>query len=275
MSPRINKSRWLSKCVRFLRQSLFAVLSSLFSLLVVVLVVCLVLYVESRITGKSLGNGQEVIQALKDSAILGALESLAIITSVIIFMLSGNRMERRQKRYDTLALLDASQVLTQSVTVREALQSLNQAGESFRQYSFVEDVDLRDMRLPNVDFSKATLPRVRFENAELNHADFWGAHLPDAHFERTSLQSADFRNACLQRADFTRSELKGALFEGADLQESVFKAATIHGVNFCRVRHLPLRQIVSAEGWQTAIFDVGVKEKLAELAEAQLSQARD
>jgi Pentapeptide repeats (9 copies) len=263
MSTRINRSRWLG---RWLRPLLADLLFLLLLLIAVLLLVFLVLYLESFITGKSLSDGQSVIQALKDSAILGVVESIAIITSVIIFIFSGRNNKYRQQRYDALTLLDASQALKQSVMVREALESLNQSGEAFRQYSFVEEVDLHGVQLPNVNFCRAKLPKVRFENATLHHADFWDAYLPDAQFDRANLQWADFRNAHLQGSDFTSSLLNNASFLGANIHACIFDAAVIHGADFRKVQNLPKEQIIMAEGWQTAKFDAGVKEELIELA---------
>ncbi len=231
-------------------------------ILSITMIIALILYMEASILGKPLTNMPSVIGFLKDSALLSVVESIAIITSLVVFSFSGWRNQQQQQRYSSLALLDASQTLNKSASLKGILTELNYRGESFQNYSFKPEIDLQEIHLPGVNFRQAKLPGIKLSNAHLEEGTFWSAQMKGAKFNQATLKDANFNKACLEGSDFSRSILHSATFRGANLKNCIFECAEIDKVDFTESENLPIDQIVLAEGWQTAQFDEGVKEKL-------------
>ncbi len=235
-------------------------------ILFITLVIALILYMEASILGKSLTTIPSIIEFLKDSAVLSVVESIAIITSLVVFSFSGWRNQQQQQRYASLALLDASQTLEKSVSLKGILTELNDRGESFQNYSFKPEIDLQEIHLPGVNFRQAELPDAKLTNAYLREGNFWGAQMQGATFQQATLEDANFNEACLTGVNFSRSVLQGATFRGANLENCIFNQAEIDQVDFTKAKNLPIDQVVLAEGWQTATFDPGIEEQLHQIA---------
>jgi Pentapeptide repeats (9 copies)/Pentapeptide repeats (8 copies) len=235
-------------------------------ILFITVIIALILYMEASILGKSLSTIPSIIGFLKDSAVLSVVESIAIITSLVVFSFSGWRNQQQQQRYASLALLDASQTLEKSVSLKGILIELNHRGESFQNYSFKPETDLQEIQLPGVNFRQAKLPSANLVNACLKEGNFWSAQMENANLQQATLKDANFNEACLEGVNFSRSILHSATFKGANLKDCIFDCAEINKVDFTKAKNLPINQIVLAEGWKTATFDEGVMEKLNQIA---------
>ena len=253
--------------------------ASLFLLLSIVIgFVVLVIHLEAYVQGKTLKSPPEMLNALNNSAILGAVESVAIITGFIIFVISGRKEQRRQQRAEALAQMESSDELKKSGATKSLLESLNRKGESFREFEFKDSLNLDNINLENVDLSRSKLNNVKLNNAKLNNAIFWGSKMNHAELKGAELKGADFRHAHLNGADFSNSRLQDTSFEYSDLQGCTtfkevnlqgctFKKAKLKGTTFDLVENLPLQQIILADDWDKAIFSVEDKQKLDNLVQ--------
>jgi uncharacterized protein YjbI with pentapeptide repeats len=253
------------------------VASLLLLLSIVIGVVFLVLHLEVYVQGKTLKSPSDMLNALNNSAILGTLESVSIITGFIIFFISGRKERRRQQRAETLAQMESSGDVKKSGTTKSLLENLNRKGESFRGFEFKDSLDLSEIFLKNVDLSRSKLFEVNLINSTLNDSNFWGAKMRHAQLKSAELKRADFTYAHLNDADFSGSRLQDTCFNDADLQRCIFKGADLRGctfrgaklkgANFDRAENLPLKQIILADNWSEAIFSVEDKEKLDNLVQ--------
>jgi uncharacterized protein YjbI with pentapeptide repeats len=263
----------LSKTNRRLRRAWFVgfrlsreAFSLLLLLLSVAVSILLVLHIEAGVRGTPLRSLPGMLEALEKSPILGAVESVAIITGFIIFISSGRKQQRMQYRADALSQMETSQDLRKSGATKVLLEGLNRKGESLRGLVFIQDLNLDAVDLPNVNLSRVLMPGAKLINAQLDNAIFHFAKMEGAIFEMARLKGADFKGACLQNSDFSRSRLQAASFEKANLEGCIFRFAELKGTDFREAKYLPLEQIILADSWEKAIFDLGVKESLIALS---------
>jgi uncharacterized protein YjbI with pentapeptide repeats len=215
-----------------------------------------------------------ILKTLQESVILSSLDSVAIITGLIMFILFGQTEQRRQQRADALAQMELSQDLKKSGSTKSLLEDLNQNGESFRCFEFRNELDLEKINLQNVDLSRAKLNGVILTNSNIKDGNFWGAELKNSDFKRADLQGILFQHAILKKTDFSNCKLQDASFENADLEGCIFNDsnlekcifshanlerctflnANLKGANFEQADHLPLDQIKLAHSWEKAIF---------------------
>jgi uncharacterized protein YjbI with pentapeptide repeats len=267
----------LSKTTRRLRRACFIVFRwsrEAFSLLLLLLSVgvsiLFVLHIEAGVRGTSLRGLSEMLEALEKSPILGAVESVAIITGFTIFIFSGRKQQKMQSRADAFAQMEASQDLRKSGATKVLLEGLNMKGESLRGLVFVQDLDLDAVHLPNVNLSRASMLGVKLINAQLNNAIFHFSKMEGSIFEMARLKGADFKGASLQNSDFSRSRLQNVSFEKANLEGCIFRFAELQGTDFREAKYLPLEQIILANSWEKAIFDPGIKDDLIALSKQKL-----
>lgn len=291
-----------------IRDLLFRLAKLLILVLVVLGIVFIIVYLESYVMGESWGGPQDFIKALRESGILSVLESVTIITGVILFIFSGAQQERKNSQYLACIVLDIAGKRKTSYARIQALQELNKDGFSLAE-SNLRDANLRGIQLEDADFSFADLNNVNFESAYLNGTSFWGAKLDKANFTLARLKRADFYNANLQeakfgrgrlhnaffkqtnlsgsdfsraeleKADFTDANLKNGNFSSANLQRAIFKGADLESVVFKNSRidfsdfrgaiKIPVQEIISAQGWRKAKFDPDISNQLIALAASQ------
>ena len=108
--------------------------------------------------------------------------------------------------------------------------------------------------LADADLSDTNMPRVIFQNAQLNRAVF----------TRDLLKDADFSGASAEQVQFTLTNLTGANFSYASLQKANFAQAVLRSTNFA---HADMRgaQLLDCEG-------VGADLRGADLTDAMLDK---
>lgn len=294
-----------------IRDFFLRIMNLLILVLVVLGIVFAIVYLESSLMGESWGKPQDFIKALRESGILGVLESVTIITGVILFIVSGEQQERKRSQYLASIVLDVAGKRKTSYARIQALTELNEDGVSLAELD-CRKANLGGIQLEGADLSCACLDYVNFENAHLNRARFWGAELKKANFTSARLKRANFFNANLQEAQFGRGHLQNVLFNQADLsgsdfshaelestdftdanltrgdfssanlQRAVFKHTNLESAvfqnsridfsDFCGAINVPLREILSAQGWKKAKFDPEICSQLDALVASHTTQ---
>ncbi len=100
-----------------------------------------------------------------------------------------------------------------------------------------EEIDLRgaclkEAKLPNINFTNASLQNVNLGEAILTGADFTGANLEGANLKEASLKDAKFRNVNLTMANLKEVELNEQDFSNSDLSYINLKEAQLNEVDF-------------------------------------------
>lgn len=285
-------SRWLwiqrpsfSRIYKFLKVGVF----SLCVFLLVSGLIFLVLLSETRLMGEPLSTVQDFIKALRNSGVLGVLESVSIITGIIIFLLSGARKAQQRSHYEAWLVLDIAEGKETSYARIQALTDLNSDNIPLVGLDAV-GADLNKIQLENADLSRATLVRSSFQRAclrstrfwycdlqganfslaGLEFTDFYFANLTDAQFDGAYLKGAKFTGATLCNTNFSGSDLRNTCFENNDLQSTVFANANIHSADFRGADNIPLPELIQARNWRLALFLKPVRNELEALSTGQL-----
>lgn len=172
-------------------------------MLIVLLVSTLVVFINS---GWPLQTLQELFAIWIDK-----VESISIISGVIIFLFVQGKERRKQEQYEAWQVINSAHGQSGSGGRIQALQDLNKAG-----------VDLSGLSAP-----KADLKGIDLENAQLFRADLSGAWLSEA-----CLNGAKLSDAKLQEADLRKAKLHKANLDGADLTEAYLVEANLAGAHF-------------------------------------------
>ncbi|MEL6582785.1 MAG: pentapeptide repeat-containing protein [Pseudomonadota bacterium] len=113
-----------------------------------------------------------------------------------------------------------------------------------RHYQFLEDLDLiarYDANAEGLDLSGSELKDLR-----LPGMDFEDANLAGAELEGSDLRNADFEAALLTGADLKFSDLRGAQFDGADLTAAVLDHADLRAADLSEAVGLRPDQLILA-----------------------------
>ena len=164
--------------------------------------------------------------------VLGYLGRLAVLVAVVFYFAeSGNR--RKAKHYQAWQVVNSAQGKPGGGGRKDALEDLCQDKVS----------------LAGVDISKAYLPKLKLENADLTGADFGeanvidanlagvkltGANLARADLLRTKLSEANLFRANLIEANFLFADLSGAGIEDANLCDAMLARAKLVGASLLR-----------------------------------------
>jgi len=162
---------------------------------------------------------------------------LAIILALISYAKGCTQREmqaenqRKAKHYQAWQVINTAQGKTGSGGRIDALQDLNSDGIS----------------LVGVDVSKAWLPSVNLENANLYLANFAGATLDKADLSAANLLSADLSHAALVEANLAgaslvwaklnEANLPNANLSGADFHEADLSFARLDGANLKGIKN--------------------------------------
>jgi len=196
--------------------------------------------------------------------ILEHLGRLTIIVAVIFyFMESGSR--RKAKHYQAWQVINVAQGKTGNGGRMDALQDLYSEGIS----------------LAGVDISKAYLPRLKLENADLSDANLAGvnlkwANLTGANLWHANLTGADLLYVDLSGADLSEANLAGvrlicANLAGAHLLFTDFTGASLTETNFSGAN----LRVANFTGARLAAANLtGVSLQQANLARANLNRAQ-
>ncbi|ESA35092.1 pentapeptide repeat protein [Leptolyngbya sp. Heron Island J] len=252
--------------------------------------VFLALLSETRLMGEPLSTVPDFINALRNSGLLGVLESVSIITGIIIFLLSGARQAKQRSHYEAWLVLDIAEGKETSYARIRALTDLNSDNIPLIGLD-AAGADLDNIQLENADLSRASLEKASFQRASLKATRFWYCGLKDANFTLARLELADFYVANLTRAKFNGAYLNGARFSGAtlsntnfsgsdlrescfednDLQSTIFKDANLHSADFRGSTNIPLLEVLKAKNWKRALFSPSTRRQLDALSQAQSS----
>jgi uncharacterized protein YjbI with pentapeptide repeats/cell division protein FtsB len=240
----------------------------------------------------------------KFTSIVGDLgsESEATQAGAAVSILTFTRPKYKAFHYQVFLILLANLKIKHTDTVkrlliksfekaiRTQLPSVKEKREPFEvdlSRSFLERVDLSDLKLKNADIgyaklrgadltgadlfrirgwkanlqkaklSRANLKEARFKKAKFTGAQFHDANLVSARLENTDLREAQFQKAEMQSAHLNDADLTGARFEKAKLNDAYFNGATIDAGT--------KKSIINAYDWQKAHFDEKMKDELEKM----------
>ena len=266
-------------------------------------IITLVIFYEAYLFGTTLKTPKDFVKALGESGILGAVESVAIISGVVLFLVSGARDQIKTSRLEAWRVLDLANGKETSYARIQALTDLNENGVSLEGLD-APHADLNYINLEGADLSRATLTKTQFQQAKLRQACFASAIIHECNFSFSDLRRAEFYNSKAKGANFCRARLRkasfqqapnknpsafgtgiefdvghtgfepvtsrsanleGADFRGATLTRCILESANIAGANFQGASLPRLEEIKKAEHWQTATYDVGIHQQVAQL----------
>lgn len=288
-----SKFRWSLKIKPFIR-SLRQGFSVLIAIGLGILIVIGILYVESQIMGETWGSLKDFIREIRTSGILGAVESISIITGLFFFLTKGIKEGKERSQYEALKVIDAAGDQPNSQARIKALENLNNNGFSlegiviskvnltrinlegaYLEKANLEESKLEEANLRGANLWLANLQQASLRNADFEYADFWNANLQHAKFGATKLMHANFEDANLEKASLTnckinhavfkRAKLQDTNFRGADLrdvdfqeaelQNTIFDNANIQDANFQNSKNLQPDQVKSAQNWKLAKYE--------------------
>jgi hypothetical protein len=90
-------------------------------------------------------------------------------------------------------------------------------------------VELGEVNLPYIDFSRTDLSRANLRGTNLFHANLRKADLNRATLQNADLRKADLSDAYLGQANLTDADLRRANLNGADLRGAKLKGADLRG----------------------------------------------
>jgi uncharacterized protein YjbI with pentapeptide repeats len=247
-------------------------------------IITLVIFYEAYLFGTALKTPKDFVKALGESGILGAVESVAIISGVVLFLVSGARDQIKTARLEAWRVLDLANGKETSYARIQALTDLNENSVSLEGLD-APHADLNYINLEGANLSRATLTKTQFQQAklqqacfasaiihecnfsfsDLRRAEFYNSKAKGANFCRARLRKASFQQAELDGSDFRSANLEGADFRGATLTRCILESANIAGANFQGASLPRLEEIKKAEHWQTATYDVGIHQQIAQL----------
>jgi BTB/POZ domain-containing protein KCTD9 len=259
---------------RALRQGLRNVFEGVVVFGFVMTVILGLLLLEATIVNEPLNTPQQWIAFIQESASLGTVESVSIITAVGIFLKRGRQQEKLREQDAALAILKAHGIEHSYPPIR-ALQDLNQNNFSFQKLN-AKDADLRKVDLVGADLIESNLQNANLEEANLSEARLEFAELQNANLQRAKLCKAGLLDAHLQSAQLggatlTQTILKGANLQDATLQFANLADADLTGANLMRTdltginltgANLQPQQVKRARNWQLALYDAALCQQL-------------
>ncbi|MDX2212987.1 MAG: pentapeptide repeat-containing protein [Oculatellaceae cyanobacterium bins.114] len=229
------------------------------------------LRMEAAVMGKPWITLQDRLTSLKESEILGAVESISIITAMVLFIQEGHQEERKRAQYAAWALIDLADGKETSYARIQALEDLNREGVSLSRLDAPE-ADLIQIQLPGANLQEAkligtllkeaNLQEARLDFANLQGADLQQAILKDGGFLDANLMGARLGGADLTGADLCNANLQGANFLAANLLNADLSRADVRGASFRKAQNLEVEQIKSAKNWELGEYDDDFRVKL-------------
>lgn len=123
----------------------------------------------------------------------------------------------------------------------ERIIVLYEMGQRVYDGEMLQNVSLRDVTLPGIDFSSANLLFANFDASDLYRASFrlaicanaifTNTHLRRAIFSEANVVGADFSNADASETDFTFAQISST-FKNTQLVSANFQDATVRATNF-------------------------------------------
>jgi uncharacterized protein YjbI with pentapeptide repeats len=225
---RLGTKRQIYRCLRNLGRKLFRVLEFLLILTGVICLLLAIINIENTLE-ENTDWGKYFFQSLENSRIIGTLESISIITALVVYLRRG----RKRSHYEAWQVIDAAQGLEISHARIKALEELAKDGISLKGLSLPKanleqitlvDINLKEANLQGAKLIEANLKGSKFELAQLQKANLWAANLEEAFFLLAQLQKANLCSANLKNAD-----MEGVNLLEADLQKANLQGAYILG----------------------------------------------
>ncbi len=101
----------------------------------------------------------------------------------------------------------------------------------------LSDSCLEGVQAEGTGFGMASMQRVRFFGAEMDHATFSKSDLSDSDLRCAKLRQARLHESDLTRVDLSRADLTGANLEGADVQGADFMDAILCAARLSGLTH--------------------------------------
>lgn len=236
--------------------------------------------IEERITSVK-PSGENLIRAIGDSKLLGAVETISIITALVLFWKEG----KRRSHYEAWQVIDSAQDETSYARIR-ALEDLASDWVSLRGLDAknadlrgidLEEANLQEANLESAILTKANLQEANLQEVNLKNSNLQEANLIGANLISALLQEAQLDNANLREANLVGAKLSGAILEGADLREANLMEADLKGVKFAGVQlsganlrgakfyepiSLNPEEVKKGYGWQQAEYSDEFRKKL-------------
>jgi uncharacterized protein YjbI with pentapeptide repeats len=171
--------------------------------------------------------------------VLEYLGRLAVLVAVIsYFTESGSR--RKATHYQAWQVISAAQGKPGSGGRRDALQDLNRdriplVGVDISK-AYLPELNLEDAELRDADLTRAKLKDAILSRADLTGANLAEAVLEDANLPGARLTRANLTRACLWKADLTDANLPEANLAGADLTNATLLRADFADANLSRAK---------------------------------------
>ena len=241
---RLGTKRQIYRSLRYVGRKLYRLLEIILILSAVICFILAIVRIED-ILEENTEWGKYFMKSLENSRIIGTLESISIITALVVYLRRG----RKRSHYEAWQVIDASQGLQISYARIKALEELAKGGISLKGLSLPKvnleqinlvDVNLKEANLQGAKLIEANLKGSKFELAQLQGANLWGANLEEAFFLLTQLQkanlsSANLKNADLEGVNLLETNLQKANLQGAyilgNLQSANFQEANLKGAN--------------------------------------------
>eukprot|EP00892_Ulva_mutabilis_P012624 jgi/Ulvmu1/9734/UM055_0074.1 len=117
----------------------------------------------------------------------------------------------------SIATMTAAAILLASPVPADAISG---GKESVGIFKPLDDQDLSGKDLRRVQFTKGSLRRVKFDEADLSGTTLFGAFCKDCSFRNTNLRNTNLESADLEGADFSGAVLEGAMVTNARFRDN-------------------------------------------------------
>jgi uncharacterized protein YjbI with pentapeptide repeats len=144
----------------------------------------------------------------------------------------GTAGREKNKTAELTLLVDVEvRFLEDMVFPSERILTLYERGQHLFDGEMLQNVSLRDVALPGINFSSANLLFANFDASDLYRASFRLAICPNAIFTNTHLRRAIFSEANVVGSDFSNADATETDFSFAQIN-SIFKNAQLNNTNF-------------------------------------------
>lgn len=241
---RLGTKRQVYRCLRSISRIFYRLLEVAIVLSGVICLILAIIQIENTLE-ENTEWGKYFIKSLEKSRIISTLESISIVTALVIYIRQGNK----RSHYEAWQVIDASQGLPISYARIKALEELAKDGVSLKGLSLPKanleqinliDTNLKEANLQGAKLIEANLKGSKFELAQLQGANLLAANLEEAFFllaqlQKANLSSANLKNADLEGVNLLEANLQKANLQGAyilgNLQGTNFEEANLKGAN--------------------------------------------
>ncbi len=252
---------WMRTSSQYLVKATLGVVEISFTVGLVVLILGGILRIEAGIMGEPWQTWQERIDSLEKSRVLGAVESISIITALVLFVQKGHQEEKNRAHYMAWIVLDLAHGRETSYARIQVLEELNKDGVSLKRLD-APDADLFRIDLKGADLEESTLKGTKLVEADLQGAKLEFANLQNADLQQAILRDTGLLDANLQHANLGGADLSNADLRSADLQQANLLFTNLMGADFRGAKNLNSEQVRRARNWALATYDEEFRREL-------------